>query len=242
MNAKIPANWGQDYISYFIKSAYENAIVTFSHFSGTPIVEAIYNIDELFKLLAKVNYGQDELLPFFVGRCHCIYLTTIQLSTSGQVVEAYMVMRGCLENALYALLINDDSEAQEKALTWINREKDKQSKKQCRNLFSFRNVIRNLSNHDEKLKEKIQTLYNHTIDYGAHPNFQGLATTSSISEERISVQCLCPGSNAFMLCAQKSVEVGIGSFEVFNLTLSDKKLSNGFNERLEKLKKFIQKI
>ena len=240
MNTEIPDSWGKDPLSGFIESAHQNIIATFQKFRESSILAAVCEIDNLFHLATTIKYGQDErLLPNFVGRCHCTYLGAIRLSTSGQVVEAYMVIRGCLENALYALYIDNDpvkdEEPPDRTVTWLNRGKDKESTKKCRNMFTYGTVRNNLIEQDEILGQEASLLYDRTIDYGAHPNFYGHITTSDVTKVGVTVQFLMPGTNAFKLCVQTSVEVGICSLKIFNRIFSERFHSAGITERLNKI-------
>jgi hypothetical protein len=241
MNIKIPENWGQDPVSNFIESAYQNNIAAFANFQGVPLFNAIYEIDRLFSLTTNIEYGQDEMLLLnFIGRCHSAYLGAIKLSTSGQVVEAYMVIRGCLENALYALFINDapaaNEELSERSLVWINRGKDEKSTKKCRQMFTYRAAIDNLLNQDKILGQEALCLYNRAIDLGAHPNFPGHITTSVVSKDEVGVEFLLPGCNpACKLCVQTTVEVGICSLKIFGRIFGDRFHSAGITEKIEKI-------
>ena len=239
---KIPDDWGQDEISKFIKSAYQNNISTLTNNKGTPLFKAIDEINNLFELSRNIEYeSQKELvLANFMGRCHSAYLGAIKLATSGQLVESYMVIRGCLENALYALFIKDDptfnEELPERLSVWINRGKDKTSKISCRNMFTAGAVKKNLCDQDDILGKKVSNLYGRTIDFGAHPNFYGHVTTSSMSTKKVSVQFLYPNSPACELCIKTTVEVGVRCLEIFNRIFKDKFNSAGITEKLDRLK------
>lgn len=240
MDIEIPESWGKDPVSNFIRSAYKNNIATFTNFKGSLICEAIYEIDTLFRLATNINYRQDErLLPNFIGRCHSAYLGGIKLSTSGQVVEAYMVIRGCLENALYAQYINDDptrdEELPERSVAWLNRGKDEDSTKKCRKMFTYSAVKNNLLEQDKALGQEASLLYDRTIDYGAHPNFYGHITTSDVKTSGVTVQFLMPGTDAFKLCIQTAVEVTICSLRIFNHIFPDRFRSVGITERIDNI-------
>lgn len=240
MNIEIPESWGKDPVSNFIQSAYQNNIATFTNFKGSPICKAIYEIDSLFSLVTNIEYRQHErLLPNFIGRCHSAYLGGIKLSTSGQIVEAYMVIRGCLENALYALYINDDptidEELPERSVAWLNRGKDEESTKKCRQIFTYGAARDNLIKQDKTLGQEASLLYERTIDYGAHPNFYGHITTSDVKAGGITIQFLMPGTDAFKLCVQTAVEVSICSLRIFNRIFPDRFRSVGITARIDKI-------
>lgn len=60
---------------------------------------------------------------------------------------------------------------------WIKRGEDEQSLKDCRGMFTYSKLKQNLSKLSPGLGRKVSDLYEHTLDYGAHPNVQGYFTT-----------------------------------------------------------------
>ncbi len=240
MNIEIPESWGKDPISNFIRSAYTNSILAFTEYKETPVFKALYEVDNLFNLAMKVKYERHErLLTNFIGRCHSAYLGGVRLSTSGQVVETYMVIRGCLENVLYALYIKDDptidEELPERSVVWLNRGKDEDSTKKCRKMFTYSAVKKNLLEQDKALGQEASLLYERTIDYGAHPSFYGHSTTSNVKQGGVTILLLLPGTPSFKLCVQTTVEVGICGLRIFNRIFQDRFRSVGITEKLNKI-------
>ena len=86
---------------------------------------------------------------------------------SGQAAEAYILMRGCLEAAMYALHIEINPDLR---MIWLNRDKDPESRNACINRFQQRKVAKTLQDKSKWLSEIATQLYEHTIDLGAHPN------------------------------------------------------------------------
>ena len=70
------------------------------------------------------------------------------MAISGQAPEAYMVLRGCLENALYGLYVTRNSECQE---TWLRRHDSKENKNKARKEFTIRKLIDLLKKEDHIL-------------------------------------------------------------------------------------------
>ena len=84
-----------------------------------------------------------------------------------QAAEAYILMRGCLEAAMYALHIEINPDLR---MIWLNRDKDPESRNACINRFQQRKVAKTLQDKSKWLSEIATQLYEHTIDLGAHPN------------------------------------------------------------------------
>jgi len=165
-----PPNWGNDPLSDFIRSAYENAFATFVNMKSD--YERLRNIDGKFRKAIDYLYNTpDWFSGFFLLRSHSSYLGAVRLSMSAQVYETHMVLRGCLESALYGFFVAKDAEAKE---TWINRHESEQTLKLMKKTFQMRPILSLLNKTDERVYDAIQELYDRTIDYGAHPNPHGV--------------------------------------------------------------------
>ncbi|MBW8015124.1 MAG: hypothetical protein FVQ82_02985 [Planctomycetes bacterium] len=230
----------------FIISAQDNTIATLHNFENTPVIQAMFTIDELFNEISviKHRYSKELLLPLFVSRCHSTFLGAVRLITSGQVVETYMLLRGCIENALYAHFIQTDptldTDSPERMFIWLKREDDEKSRKVCRNMFSYSKLKKNLINHSSELGSKISDLYEHTLDYGAHPNFLGHITTSDIKIDGGSVDILVSGdTDICKVGLQTTVKVGVVSLKMFELIYGSR--FEGITEKLSSLDWAIEK-
>jgi hypothetical protein len=231
----------------FLKCAQQNTIATLHNFEKTQVIQSMFTIDELFNQISEIkhSYSKELLLPLFASRCHSTYLGAARLITSGQVVETYMLLRGCIENALYAHFIQTDptldNELPERMSTWIAREDSEESRKACRNMFSYSKLKKNLAKHSLVLKNKMSDLYEHTLDYGAHPNFLGHITTSDIAEiEGGSVDILVPGdTDICKVGLQTTVKVGVVSLKIFQLIYGNR--FGDITERLNSLDWTIEK-
>jgi len=165
---KVPPGWGDDPLSKFIQGTTDNTYATF------------HNLKEWYNRLSDINasFGdatqnmdraQDWFASFFLFRAHSAYLAGIRLALSGQVPEAYMVLRGALECALYGLYVARKPSVSE---IWLRRDEDEVSRRKVRKEFKIANVFQVLELEDQKLRKIAGNLYERTIDYGGHPNQQ----------------------------------------------------------------------
>ena len=242
MNAQISEGWGEDPLSEFIEASHHNCITTFVNYKDLPVMKALKEVDALFRCVLRIPYKANEeiLLPGFIGRSHSAYLSSIQLSTAGQVPEAYPAIRLCLENTLYGLFIQDDptihEEIPERSKIWLDRGTSDEATKMCRRTFTYGNVRDHLISRNNVLGNNVAALYERTITYGAHPNFYAHATTSDlVSEDGGNIQYLLPNTNACKLCIQTAVQTGICSLQVFGLILKGRYDDAGITERLRRL-------
>jgi hypothetical protein len=173
-----PPTWGQDDLSEFIDGAHANAFATFANLSGS--YSRIRDIDSLFTELFTDFKDPDNLIGAGLGlRCHSALRAAAQLAISGQVPEAFMVLRGALELALYA---HHASTSDARADIWLNRQDNEATRKQCSKEFTPRVMFPILRAVDKGLGDIVGKLYERTIDYGAHPNAAGVLTTMEHKE------------------------------------------------------------
>jgi hypothetical protein len=145
------------------------------------------------------------------------------LAISGQTPEAYMVLRGCLENALYGLYVTRNSECQE---TWLRRHDSKENKNKARKEFTIRKLIDLLKKEDHILGNIASDLYERTIDYGGHPNERALlsVTKKNESENKISFQSayLIGNEPALQLCLKSCSQIGVCALSIFQLIYKER--------------------
>jgi len=158
-----------------------------------------------------------------------------------------MVARGCLENSVYSLFIQDDptikEEIPDRVRIWGDRAENEAAGRECRRTFSSRNVFANLAKHDKELERKASKLYRIAIDRGAHPNFAGHLTTSQVSLDGGHIDFLIPGDNVVCkTCIQFTVQVGICTLKIFELAYGEKFASEGISEQLRGTECLLEKL
>jgi len=82
--------------------------------------------------------------PLFL-RCQYAYKTTVGMALAGQVVEAFVMMRSCLESADYALVMFVDPALED---VFLRRHFDPDSRKAQKQKFQVRGVTAVISNAD----------------------------------------------------------------------------------------------
>ncbi len=114
-------------------------------------------------LVADDLKGAQPVPVLLMMNSHAAFLAAVRIALSGQSPPAFMVLRGCLESALYALIAKQ-SEANVEI--WLEREK---RTKECRNLYTAAVAIKILEK-DSNLQDSVRYAYDSLIDHGAHPN------------------------------------------------------------------------
>jgi hypothetical protein len=171
---------GFDPLSAFFAIPRNNLFASFVNLKAN--YRAIREIDDVFLVFLDDNWTDPENVAAapFAFRAHSAYRAAAQLVLAGQVPEAYMVMRGCLENALYANHIDLSSGAWD---AWRNRGESEAARKECVREFSGRNLFGSLRSRNARLGDIAGLMYERTIDLGAHPNEEAV-TNSLLVEEK----------------------------------------------------------
>jgi hypothetical protein len=237
MRDVIPPNWGNDSLSNFIEIALHNTFATFSNRKAQYALLA--KIDKLFHLVRENLYNTREWFPaFFLLKAHSAYLGGARLGLSGQVPEAYMLLRGCLENSLYGLYFSRNSASRE---TWLRRHDDEKSKKQVRKEFAISALMRFLESVDPKVHGVVSSLYQLTIDFGAHPNERALTSTLQQSESedliRFDLIYLTGNTPLLHMCLKNNAQIGISTLDVFRNVFKERYDLLGITGQLDKLRK-----
>lgn len=162
------------------------------------------------------------------------------MTASGQVAEAFPLLRLCIEYALYALYINSNPNMGE---IWMCRHDDDAARARCRKSFKHESVIASLEKRDPGLFKNIKKLYELTIDFGAHPNEQAITSNVMIEEEsdKKTYQSLyLHGDGIFLDHAIKTAaQIGLGSLLIFEHIFRDCFRLLGINFELQELRKIL---
>lgn len=177
-NLQLPPNWDADPISHFIQLSMQNSFATFHNMKKE--YQELKGINECFqKIIEHLLNTPDFLEALFLLRTHSAYYAACRLAMSGQVPETFVILRSCLENALYALHIKKNPTSSE---IWLRRHDDENGLKVTRNEFTYRNIMETLAKTDSSLHSTAKLLYERTIDFGAHPNERAITSSLRVEE------------------------------------------------------------
>lgn len=234
---KVPPEWGNDPLSTFIQGTTDNTYATF------------YNLKEWYNRLRDIHIAfnsctqnmdrtPDFLTSFFLVRSHSAYLAGVRLALSGQVPEAYMVLRGSLECALYGLYIARKSSVRE---VWLRRDEDEAAKKRVRLEFMISNLFPVLESENHKLRKIAGDLYERTIDYGGHPNQQAFLSVmkqqSGESKTTFQSAYMIGNEPALQLCLKSCAQIGTCTLSIFQLVFPERFDILGISQNLEIMKR-----
>ena len=100
---------------------------------------------------------------------------------AGQVAEASVMHRSCLEYAAYALHINRNPAL---GPLWLNRHQDDETLKKVQQEFAVGKVRDTIAAANQHAAKRFDLLYQRAIDYGGHPNERG--PTGSMEIEKLA--------------------------------------------------------
>jgi hypothetical protein len=173
----------EDFLS-FEEMAHNNILLCYTQkkrfkslFEG--INKLFYKLADYFELKP---YSNSDYCPiFFVNRCHSAFLGAGRMAMSCQFQESQMLIRGIIENALYAFHV---AQSPANGTLWLNRDS---KKKEMKKSFQIVNIFDEIKTKDEKIYSILKKTYETSIDYGAHPNPFGwfMATKIKQTDENI---------------------------------------------------------
>jgi len=160
------------------------------------------------------------------------------MSMSGQVVDAYPLIRSCLEYAGYAQLIHQDYDV---ARTWLNRHADEKSTAKVRNTFTQTNIKDALSRRDQSLCKTYDHLYQRTIDFGAHPNERSvtgaLTIRESADQNELEQAYLVGDSLAIDHALKTAAQAGLCTLMMFQWLFKERFELLGIKQEIQELRK-----
>lgn len=184
ITVQVPSGWGDDKPSVFFDLARDNAFGSFVHLPGH--YSKLVAVDSAFLLISEnLLNPEDVSAPFFLMKSHSSFRAAAWMAMTGQSPEAFMVMRGCIESALYGLYLNRNEDSFK---TYMNRHDDDAARKAVRAEFTIGRMWKCLKSVDGKLQVDVENVYEKTIDFGAHPNVAALVAATSMLKGNERVQ------------------------------------------------------
>ncbi len=240
--------WDRDPLSAFLSEAERNARV--SSLKLPDVYGLLQRVHSAFQSLAAIieKDHQAGLLPsrFLMARTHAAWLAAVRLGMSGQAVEAYPVLRAAIEDAWYALHLAKDPNPPSRVTTWLRRNDDQAAKAQCKAEFAVANVRATHAALDSATATALQTLYEWTIELGAHPNEQGIlaamSRTDTDQSRTYGVAILTDDPILVVTTLKIAVDVAVGALKTFRLIFPERFTIMGFDTEIETLARLLNTV
>lgn len=239
----------KDELTKYISHGCHNTKATWKQHES--IVQLLSSITDLFVKYSKVfsKLSEEATLRFspaaFLARAYGCYLASVRISSSGQVSEAFVMFRACIENALYGYYINEKPELGQ---IWIERHDSEEAEKLVRKHFSISRIFKLLELQEPKVGPYIKDMYGKSIDYGAHPNVHSidLNLRKTENEQNDVMDIFTTDTYILKCCLLANARYGLGCLCVFRLIYPEELRNRGVPEELkrllDKLNELSQKI
>lgn len=241
MSERQPPDWGNDSLSQFFKDADNNARVTAANYPLVfRLLQRVHSAFQRAETAVEKDPGWNRLVPrFLLIRTHSTFLAAIRAGMSGQVSEAFVLLRGAIEQSWYALHMAKDSNPDDRVEIWLRRNDDDQAAAKCKAEFTVKNVRSTHEALDPSTAFELRRLYEMLIDYGAHPNQMGVLTAlrsdESANQIDYKVGILYPAELPVMVTLRIAVAVAIGALKVFKLIYPERFALMSFDTELAEL-------
>jgi hypothetical protein len=171
-------------------------------------------------------------------RCQYAYKTAVGLALAGQVSEAFVLTRSCLEYAGCAIIIFQNPALE---TTFMNRHAAAGGISAHRQAFHFGNMKQAISTYDTALATNFELFYQRSIDFGAHPNPHATFSTMQMTpgqEAQNSFTALAMVTDADVVRhALKSVaQVGLTGLFIFQRIFKAKFELLGIRQEMDALR------
>jgi hypothetical protein len=234
-----PTGWGDDPITGFLEDARRNAFASYANLR--PEYETVAAIDRIFgTFIDNLLNPSHWFSVLFLLQAHSSWRGAVHLAMAGQVSEAYALLRLTLEHALYGLYLSEVPTARE---TWLRRHDSTEAKDAVRSKFTVRRLQETLTRRDAETARVEQTLYEHCIDHGAHPNERALSQSLGMTQvdDRIDfkVSYLAGEPLPIRACLRTAAQVGACALSIFRLVYTERFDLLGVTEDLERVKRAL---
>jgi hypothetical protein len=221
-NLPPPSGWGADALSAFLQTSRDNVFARFV--TQYPVYQRLAEIDKAYRLIVdNLANAPDWFVAMFLPRTHSSYLAATHLALVGQIPETYMLLRGCLENAVYGFYFHHKPESHDR---WLKRHQTATAEKIVRDEFKIRRMLRLLTDHDNEVGPIVTMLYERTINYGAHPNERGVLQTAKLTSDethhRLELIYLAGDNKALLACLKSTAQVGVASLKIFRHAMPER--------------------
>jgi len=231
-----PPGWGDDRLSGFLDSASNNVLATAVQLRDE--YDRLRQIDDVFvDFTDNLLNPQEVVAPLLMLQAHASYRAAAELAMTCQSAPAFMAMRGCVENSLYGFYFHRNPQTFE---VWTKRNDDDAAKQAVKNEFTIRRLKDCLAASDSATADAITTLYDKTIDFGAHPNVLALAGAFRAKDDerrhQFSVAYLTDDRTVIRGTMKSVAQTGVASLSIFRNVFPERFDLLGLTERLTALR------
>jgi hypothetical protein len=241
MGQQEPPRWETDSLSkYFSDAEYNERVTAINYRDVYSLLQSVQVAFERAEAAVEKGAGPARPLPqILIVRAHSAFLAAIRLGMSGLCTEAQVVLRSGIESAWYALHIAADPAPGTRAEVWLRRNESDEATARCRTEFKVGRIRATHEAIDAAGASDMHWLYQTVIDFGAHPNQQGVlaavirSETESQRDYRIGI--LQPDEPRVMMSLRLAVSVAVAVLRIFGKIYPERFALVGLDTQIDQL-------
>lgn len=205
----IPESFGSDPLSAFLQTANDNVVA--SYVNQAEWFKRFLDLDTALRSVHDAAPPLEVPPRLLLSRAIASFRASCRAAMSGCPVEASISIRATLEAALYGLHISVDTANFE---AWVSRNDSEDSLDTCKKTFLYRKVQATLRQRNSELSTIAESIYEDSIDFGAHPNQQAIFGDLTLTRSETAVEILLhhivsSESNSYQLAMLSTARVGL---------------------------------
>ena len=217
---KPPPHWGEDDLTSFMRTATRAEWASFVQPDTRPWFKKLEAVDRAF--LKAIDALNGRTPNFFEGlmlvSAHAAFRGAAEFALQGRACESMVLMRSCLEYAMYGVHFHRHPELIE---IWAHRGDGEKQKKAVRKSFKSIEMLDGVIALNNAIGLRAKDLYERTIDMGAHPNEVGFFGRLSITDapsgdgKLFQIRYLQGGEPAQLHALKTAAQTGVCTLECF---------------------------
>lgn len=240
-----PHEWENYELLRFFNLCRDNQFASFVVADTKPLVEKLLHIDAAHHLALDDWRGSTsdefykdghQFAALMLIRSHSAFRAAAMVSMSGMVSETFALARTTVEWAAYACRIAENENA---FRAWIDREDNETTLRKCISEFSHRKLLESLGRTSDQLILPFETIYETSINYGAHPNvfgaFAGMVINETGNDLSLTAQYLQPPEIELKLALKTVCRAGFFPLAVMSFLFPKRLVETSVAERMSNL-------
>lgn len=241
----VPEHWGKSELTKFLQLMENQIIATFA---GMPNwFQAVERVDKrlaghVSSMFHEIDKDRRAAAMLYI-RSIGTFRAAVRLGLSGQLFESTVLTRSIIESAVYAWACGHSKGHRE---AWVARAKGENELKEAKKAFQWKTLGDLLASVDAALNVEIQRQYKASIDFGAHPNEQGVSLSTEIERtegEQTTINTIfAHGPEAIRLAALTILQAMGLVYRLLFHTIGDRLRILGIDREIDESRRFVLKV
>jgi hypothetical protein len=246
VSRNVPVRWGKSELTQFLQLLEDQVIATFA---GMPRwFEALERVDKslagnVSDMFHEIDKGRRTAAMLYI-RSFGTFRAAARLGLSGQLFESTVLTRSVIESGVYAWACGFSKVHRE---AWANRSKGESARKAAKKAFQWKSLNEMLASVDARLAAEVEKQYSEAIDFGAHPNEQGVSLSIDVTaidgDKRTSINTIfAHGPDAIRLAVLGLLRAMHLLYRLLSLTIGDRLRILGIDKDVQDSARFILRM